>query len=142
MINTLVLTKKQILEVLSNWTSIPVERLDTNYALDENLLQLVDKLKSEIFGQNPAIDIVCKALKRRFLLSDASHNDMRPIATLMFVGGSGTGKTELARRIACHFFGSFDHMIRIDCGNYADEYSISKLLGSPPGTSATAKVGI
>ena len=133
MIETPILTKKQILEVLSIWTKIPVERLDADYALDENLLQLVDKLKSEIFGQDSAIDTVCRALKRRFILSNASHNDMRPIATLMFVGGSGTGKTELARQIADQFFASFDHMIRIDCGNYADEYSISKLLCSPPG---------
>jgi len=133
MTDTLILTKKPVLEVLSNWTGIPVERLDANYASDENLLQLEEKLKSEILGQDSAIDVVCKALRRRFALSDASHNDIRPIATLMFVGGSGTGKTELARQMAHHFFGSLERMVRIDCGNYAEEHSISRLLGSPPG---------
>jgi|GEM_PF-4225394 len=70
MTDTLILTKKPVLEVLSNWTGIPVERLDANYASDGNLLQLQEKLKSEILGQDSAIDVVCKALKRRFALSD------------------------------------------------------------------------
>lgn len=130
---TVILAKKPVLEVLAQWVGIPVERLDPTYSLDDNLLRLEEKLKAEIFGQDHAINVACQALKRRFMLWDASQDEMRPIATLLFVGGSGTGKTELAHQIGQHFFGSSQHLIRLNGGNYAEEHSISKLLGSPPG---------
>ncbi len=135
------LTKKEVVEVLASWTGIPIDRLDSNFAKEGNLNQLEEKLKSEIFGQSYAIDAACKALKRRFILSEASQNEMRLISTLMFVGSSGCGKTDLALQIADNCFGSEKNLIRIDCGNYSEEHSIAKLIGSPPGYVGYAEGG-
>lgn len=133
MAEILTLNKETVLEVLSGWIGIPVEQLDPDHVPHEKLTRLEIDLKEQLFGQDAAIDDVCKEFKGRFSFHDISQNETGPISTLMFVGPSGSGKTELSRQIARHFFGSYQNLVRIDCGNYSEEHAISKLVGAPPG---------
>jgi ATP-dependent Clp protease ATP-binding subunit ClpC len=114
--------------VVSVWSGVNMEKLSQSEA--ERLFQMENQLYKQVIGQTEAVKVVCKALKR----SRSGLNDpKRPIASLMFSGPTGVGKTELAKVVASYFFGSIDSMLRFDMGEYADAYTSSKLIGAPAG---------
>ena len=120
--------KEDICLVVSNWTKIPVTKLTETET--EKLKNLDAELKKRVIGQDEAIDILAKAIKRaRVGLKDEN----RPIGSFMFLGPTGVGKTELTKALAANMFGSESAMIRLDMSEYMEPHSVSKLIGSPPG---------
>ena len=117
-----------VAKVVSQWTGIPVGRMDTGDNAD--VLGLEEKLRRRIVGQDEAISALCRALRR----ARAGLNDPgRPFGVFMLLGPSGVGKTELCRALSDALFGSEDALIRIDMSEYAEEATASRLIGSPPG---------
>lgn len=123
-----VVTEEDIAEVVSDWTGVPTTRLMQEER--ERLLTLENVLHERIIGQDEAVSVVAKSL-RRARVGLAGRN--RPIGSFMFVGPSGVGKTELARILASHIYGSEKSLIRIDMSEYMEKYSVSRLVGAPPG---------
>ena len=122
------ITYDDIADIVAEWTGIPVKKITE----DENnkLLNLENDLHKRIIGQNDAVSSVSKAIRRnRVGLKDPN----RPIGTFLFLGPTGVGKTELCKAIADIMFGSSDNIIRIDMSEYMEKYTVSKLIGSPPG---------
>ena len=125
---TQVVDAEQIAEVLSNWTGIPVSRL--NEEESDKLLHLEELLHERVIGQDEAVVSIAKAVRRaRAGLKDAK----RPIGSFIFLGPTGVGKTELARALANIMFGSDEAMVRIDMSEYMEKFSVSRLVGAPPG---------
>ncbi len=117
-----------VAEVVSKWTGIPVSRLTESEM--EKLLHLEDKLHERIVGQNEAVIAVANAVRQsRAGLSDPN----RPIASFIFLGPTGVGKTELARTLAEFLYGTEEAMVRIDMSEYMEKFSVSRLIGAPPG---------
>jgi len=127
-----VLSKELVRSVLAQWTGIPVEHIVKGADSYVSLENLQEKLNSVIFGQEEAIRAVVDALKRRAVLRKEGAV-ARPIATLMFIGPSGTGKTELAKQIAIHFFGDQRRLIKINMNDFREPHTASRLVGAPPG---------
>lgn len=126
--NELTVTEDDIADVVSGWTKIPVRKLTQDE--NEKLMQLEDILHKKVIGQNDAIGIVSKAIRRnRVGIKDPN----RPIGTFLFLGPTGVGKTELCKAISDSLFGSDKNLIRIDMSEYMEKYTVSKLIGSPPG---------
>ena len=126
--NELTVTDDDIADVVSSWTKIPVKKLTQDE--NEKLMQLEDTLHKKVIGQEDAINIVSKAIRRnRVGIKDPN----RPIGTFLFLGPTGVGKTELCKAISDSLFGSDKNMIRIDMSEYMEKYTVSKLIGSPPG---------
>ena len=124
----LTLTQEDISEVVSNWTKIPIKRLTQDE--NEKLVNLEKLLHERVVGQNEAIEMVAKAIRRgRVGLKDPK----RPIGSFLFLGPTGVGKTELSKALAEVLFGNEDAIIRIDMSEYMEAHSVSKLIGSPPG---------
>ncbi len=120
--------ENEIAEVLSNWTGIPVYKLTETESA--KLLKMEEELHKRVIGQDEAINIVSRAIRRsRSGLKDPK----RPIGSFIFLGPSGVGKTELAKTIAEFLFGKEDALIQIDMSEYMEKHSVSKLVGSPPG---------
>ena len=121
-------TSDDIAEVISRWTNIPISKLVSSEK--EKLLALEDNMKKRVMGQDKAIKLVSDAiLKSRAGIKDPN----RPIASFMFLGPTGVGKTEIARTLAYELFDDEAHMIRIDMSEYMEKFSVSRLIGSPPG---------
>lgn len=119
---------EDIAQVVSAWTKIPVTMLTASEA--ENLRSLEDTLHSHVIGQDEAVTAVAKAIRRgRTGVSDPD----RPIGSFLFLGPTGVGKTELCRALAQTMFHSEEAMIRFDMSEYMEPYTVSKLIGSPPG---------
>lgn len=117
-----------IARVVSQWTGIPIERVDADEK--NSVMQLEEKLFRRIVGQREAVLTVSRAVRR----SRAGLNDpSRPLGVFMLLGPSGVGKTELCKALSEALFGSEDALIRIDMSEYAEEASASRLIGSPPG---------
>lgn len=124
----LVVTDQDIAEVVSQWTGIPVQQLTETES--QRLLQLETELHKRVISQDEAVTAVAKAVRRaRAGLKEVN----RPIGSFLFLGPSGVGKTELARTLARQLFGSSDAMIRIDMSEFMEKYSVSRLVGAPPG---------
>ena len=122
------LTDEHIAEILSTWTGIPVTRLTAG---EESALVNIEKtLKQNIIGQDDAISLVSKAIKRG---RTGIKNPDRPVGSFIFAGPTGVGKTELAKLLANTVFGDERSLIRIDMSEYMEQHSVSKLMGSPPG---------
>ena len=120
--------KEEICEVVSNWTKIPVTKLTQTES--DKIKNLDKELKKRVIGQDEAIDVLSRAIKRaRVGLKDIN----RPIGSFMFLGPTGVGKTELTKALALNMFGSENAMIRLDMSEYMEPHSVSKLIGSPPG---------
>jgi len=119
---------EDIAEVVATWTGIPVARLMEGEI--EKLVRMEERLHQRVIGQDEAVAAVSGALRRsRAGLQDPD----RPIGTLLFLGPTGVGKTELARALAEFMFDSHDAMIRIDMSEYMEKHSVSRLVGAPPG---------
>ena len=123
-----VVTEDDIAEVIAKWTGIPVARLVQSEM--EKLLLLEDDLHQRVIGQDRAVTAVADAIQRsRAGLSDPN----RPIASFLFLGPTGVGKTELSKALANRLFDSDDAMVRIDMSEYMEKHTVSRLIGAPPG---------
>ena len=121
-------SEDDIAEVIAKWTGIPVTRLVQGEM--EKLLQLEADLHQRVIGQNQAVTAVADAIQRsRAGLSDPN----RPIASFLFLGPTGVGKTELSKALANRLFDSDDAMVRIDMSEYMEKHTVSRLIGAPPG---------
>lgn len=121
-------TAEEIAGIVSKWTMIPVTKLlETD---KQKLLNLENELRARIKGQDEAVNLVSKAVLR----AKANINDPnRPLASFLFTGSTGVGKTELARALAFALFDSEKQMIRLDMSEYMEKHSVSKIIGAPPG---------
>ena len=122
------INEENIAEVVSMMTGIPVKRMVE--AETTKLKKMMEEMKSEVIGQDEALGKVVKAIQRnRVGLKDPK----KPIGTFIFLGPTGVGKTELARALARNLFDSEDSLIRIDMSEYMEKFSVSRLIGAPPG---------
>jgi len=119
---------EEIAQIVSSWTGVPVNKLTETEA--ELLLHLEETLHERVIGQDDAVTAVAKAVRRT---RSGIQSPDRPIASFIFCGPTGVGKTELSKALASYMFGDDDAMVRIDMSEYMDRYSVSKLIGSPPG---------
>ncbi|XP_023523729.1 chaperone protein ClpB3, chloroplastic [Cucurbita pepo subsp. pepo] len=121
-------TGSDIAEIVSKWTGIPVSKLQQSER--EKLLHLEEELHKRVVGQDPAVKSVAEAIQRsRAGLSDPN----RPIASFMFMGPTGVGKTELAKALASYLFNTEEALVRIDMSEYMEKHAVSRLIGAPPG---------
>ena len=121
-------TDNDIAKIIAKWTNIPVTKLISSEK--EKLLSLEDNMKKRVMGQDEALELVSDAvIKSRSGIKDPN----RPIASFLFLGPTGVGKTEVARTLAYELFDDERHMIRIDMSEYMEKFSVSRLIGSPPG---------
>ncbi|MCL2398550.1 MAG: ATP-dependent Clp protease ATP-binding subunit [Defluviitaleaceae bacterium] len=124
----LVVDEEEISDVVSNWTGIPVRRLQQEES--KRLMQMEDTLHKRIIGQNQAVTSLSKAIRRgRVGLKDPK----RPIGSFMFLGPTGVGKTSLCRALAEILFGDENAVIRVDMSEFMEKHSVSRMIGSPPG---------
>lgn len=120
--------EEDIAEVISKWTNIPISKLMSGER--EKLLHLFDNMKKNVKGQDEALKLVSESiLKSRAGIKDPN----RPIGSFMFLGPTGVGKTEVAKTLALELFDDKTHMVRIDMSEYMEKFSVSRLIGSPPG---------
>jgi ATP-dependent Clp protease ATP-binding subunit ClpB len=121
-------TESDIAEIISKWTGIPISKLVESEK--EKLLHLEDELHQRVVGQDEAVTAVADAIQRsRAGLSDPN----RPIASFIFLGPTGVGKTELAKALAAYMFDTEDALVRIDMSEYMEKHAVSRLIGAPPG---------
>lgn len=126
--NREIVDENRVAEVVAMMTGVPVQRIAT--AEGKRLMRMAPELKKAIIGQDNAIDKVVKAIQRnRIGLKDPS----KPIGTFLFLGPTGVGKTHLAKSLAKYMFDSADNLIRIDMSEYMEKFTVSRLVGAPPG---------
>jgi ATP-dependent Clp protease ATP-binding subunit ClpC len=123
-----VITEEDIAIVASKWTGIPVTRL--NQSETEKLIHMEEELHKRLIGQDEAVKIISQAIKRS---RTGMKDPKKPIGNFIFLGPTGVGKTELARTLAEFLFGNEDAMVRIDMSEYMEKFSVSRLIGAPPG---------
>jgi ATP-dependent Clp protease ATP-binding subunit ClpC len=121
-------TAENVAEIVAAWTKIPVSRLAQ--AETEKLLKMKELLHERIVGQEEAIEVLTRAIRRS---RAGLKNPNRPIGSFIFLGPTGVGKTEVARSVAAFLFDDEESMIRIDMSEYMEKYSVSRLVGAPPG---------
>ena len=120
--------EKDISDVISNWTGIPVSKISGSES--ERLLKMEETLHERIIGQHHAVISVSKAIRRARV---GLRNPNRPIASFIFAGPTGVGKTELTKALSDYMFSTEDSMIRLDMSEYMEKHTVAKLIGSPPG---------
>ncbi|UUO17311.1 ATP-dependent chaperone ClpB [Dolichospermum heterosporum] len=121
-------TEADIAEIISKWTGIPLNKLVESEK--EKLLHLEDELHHRVIGQHEAVTAVADAIQRsRAGLSDPN----RPIASFVFLGPTGVGKTELAKALAAYMFDTEESLVRVDMSEYMEKHAVSRLIGAPPG---------
>jgi ATP-dependent Clp protease ATP-binding subunit ClpC len=121
-------TREDIEEVISKWTSIPISSIHEEEK--DKLLRMEEELHKRIVSQDKAISALSKAIRRS---RAGLKSPKRPVGSFLFLGPTGVGKTEMARTLAAFLFGSENAMIRLDMSEYMEKHSVSKLIGSPPG---------
>ena len=121
------LTTENLARVIELWTKIPASSIRADEF--ERLAQLGDRLRAHIVGQDEAVDAVCAAIRR----SRVGLQAKRKPVSFIFVGGTGVGKTELVKRLAADLFDSPESLIRLDMSEFMEKFSVSRLIGSPPG---------
>nr|YP_009393799.1 Clp protease ATP binding subunit [Caloglossa beccarii]ARW62361.1 Clp protease ATP binding subunit [Caloglossa beccarii] len=127
-INEPVVTEEDIAEIVAFWTGIPVTKLTKSES--EKLIHMEETLHNRIIGQDEAVVAVSRAIRRARV---GLKNPNRPIASFIFSGPTGVGKTELTKALASYFFGAQEAMVRLDMSEYMERHTVSKLIGSPPG---------
>jgi ATP-dependent Clp protease ATP-binding subunit ClpC len=123
-----VVGEEDVAQVVAAWTGIPVNKISKTES--EKLLNMEDTLHERIIGQHQAVVSVSKAIRRARV---GLRNPDRPIASFIFAGPTGVGKTELTKALASYFFGAEDSMVRLDMSEYMERHTVAKLIGSPPG---------
>jgi ATP-dependent Clp protease ATP-binding subunit ClpB len=123
-----VVTEADIAKIVGNWTGIPVSKLLQGDV--EKLLHLDEMLKKRVIGQDEAISLITDAIIRQ---RAGIKNEYRPIGSFLFLGPTGVGKTEVAKALAEQLFSSENQIVRIDMSEYMESFSVSRLLGAPPG---------
>jgi len=121
-------TENNIASIISQWTNIPIGKLEQGEA--SKLLNLEEELSKRVKGQSRAARSVARAVRRA---RSGLRDESRPIASFMFCGPTGVGKTELCKTLAESYYGSEKDMIRIDMSEYMEKHSVSRLVGPPPG---------
>jgi ATP-dependent Clp protease ATP-binding subunit ClpA len=122
------ITEKEINDLLSDMTGIPIQSISS--VESQKLLNLENTLHKRVIGQDEAINAIAKAIRRSRL---GIQNPNRPIASFLFCGPTGVGKTEVTKALAVSMFGSEDDMIRFDMSEFMEKFTVSRLIGSPPG---------
>ena len=123
-----VVNEEDIAHIVASWTGVPVQKLTESESV--KLLNMEDTLHQRLIGQDEAVKAVSKAIRRARV---GLKNPNRPIASFIFSGPTGVGKTELTKSLAAYFFGSEEAMIRLDMSEFMERHTVSKLIGSPPG---------
>ncbi len=123
-----VVGEEDIAHIVASWTGVPVSKLTESES--EKLLHMEDTLHQRLIGQDEAVRATSRAIRRARV---GLKNPNRPIASFVFSGPTGVGKTELAKSLAAYFFGSEESMIRLDMSEFMERHTVSKLIGSPPG---------
>ncbi|MFL0749484.1 MAG: ATP-dependent Clp protease ATP-binding subunit [Prochlorococcus sp.] len=127
-LTTPLVKEEDIANIVASWTGVPVQKLTESESV--KLLNMEDTLHQRLIGQDEAVKAVSKAIRRARV---GLKNPNRPIASFIFSGPTGVGKTELTKSLATYFFGSEDAMIRLDMSEFMERHTVSKLIGSPPG---------
>ena len=127
-LRTPVVTEEDIAQIVASWTGVPVQKLTESESV--KLLNMEDTLHQRLIGQDEAVKAVSRAIRRARV---GLKNPNRPIASFIFSGPTGVGKTELTKALAAYFFGSEEAMIRLDMSEFMERHTVSKLIGSPPG---------
>ncbi|RWW21424.1 hypothetical protein GW17_00014418 [Ensete ventricosum] len=123
-----VVTEVDIQHIVSAWTGIPVEKVSSDES--DRLLKMEETLHKRVVGQDEAVKAISRAIRRARV---GLKNPNRPIASFIFSGPTGVGKSELAKALAAYYFGSEEAMIRLDMSEFMERHTVSKLIGSPPG---------
>jgi len=123
-----VVTENDVAQVVSTWTGVPVEKVSSDESA--RLIALEDTLHKRVIGQEEAVVSISKAVRRA---RAGLQSPDRPIASFIFCGPTGVGKTELCKALAAAYFGKEDAMVRLDMSEYMEKHTVSKLIGSPPG---------
>jgi ATP-dependent Clp protease ATP-binding subunit ClpC len=121
-------TEEDIAHIVASWTGVPVQKLTESET--SKLLNMEETLHQRLIGQDEAVKAVSRAIRRARV---GLKNPNRPIASFIFSGPTGVGKTELTKSLAAYFFGSEEAMIRLDMSEFMERHTVSKLIGSPPG---------
>ena len=127
-LRTPVVTEEDIAQIVASWTGVPVQKLTESESV--KLLNMEETLHQRLIGQDEAVKAVSRAIRRARV---GLKNPNRPIASFIFSGPTGVGKTELTKALAAYFFGSEEAMIRLDMSEFMERHTVSKLIGSPPG---------
>ena len=125
---TPMVSEEDIAHIVASWTGVPVQKLTESESV--KLLNMEETLNQRLIGQDEAVKAVSKAIRRARV---GLKNPNRPIASFIFSGPTGVGKTELTKALATYFFGSEEAMIRLDMSEFMERHTVSKLIGSPPG---------
>jgi ATP-dependent Clp protease ATP-binding subunit ClpC len=123
-----VVSEDDIATIVSLWTGIPIEKVSSDET--ERLIKMEETLHTRVIGQEEAILAISRAIRRARV---GLKNPNRPIASFIFAGPTGVGKSELAKTLASYYFGSEEAMIRLDMSEFMERHTVSKLIGSPPG---------
>ena len=121
-------SEEDVAHIVASWTGVPVQKLTETESV--KLLNMEDTLHTRLIGQDEAVKAVSRAIRRARV---GLKNPNRPIASFIFSGPTGVGKTELTKALASYFFGSEEAMIRLDMSEFMERHTVSKLIGSPPG---------
>lgn len=127
-VNIDMVMEDDVAEVIAGWTGIPVNKISESESI--KLLNMEQTLHERLIGQHQAIVAVSKAIRRARV---GLRNPDRPIASFIFAGPTGVGKTELTKALAAYMFGTEDTMVRLDMSEYMEKHTVAKLIGSPPG---------